>query len=1055
MNKLRRSRKICLLSFTVLVLPVLAGQHAAWALDPRKALTQYAQDVWQIEHGLPSNSINAIVQTRDGYLWLATDNGLARFDGVRFVVFNKANTPALRSNVITTLFEDRHGALWIGTTAGLVRFKNGRWTVYTTDDGLSDNQANALCEDREGNLWIGTEQGGVIRFANGRFTVYTQGLASSHVRAILLDRRGTLWVGTSGGLSRFHEGRFITYTTREGMPPGGVEALSEDREGTLWIGAEAGLIWLKDGKVISVSRDGSSPRTWRTMIHDREGNLWIGTYGEGLYRFSRGLWSRLTVREGLSDDRILSLYEDREGSLWIGTRGGLNRLKDERVTAYTTREGLPDQWVYSVCEGRDGSLWIGTRGGLARWKEGMLTTYTTANGLPSNVVRALHVDRKGNLWIGTDGGGLARWREGRFIVYGRRQGLMSDRIYAVYEDRNGRLWVGTYGQGLYQLKDGTFIGFTLEENRVRRADLGTSPQGFVRVIYEDRQGTLWIGTRRGLFRMKGEDGTFFGAQQQGLSPGALVTAFYEDEEGTLWIGTYGGGLNRFRDGRVIAYTTDHGLPDNVIYQILEDGQGNLWMSSNRGIFRVSRRELNDLAHGKIASVTPVVYGTGDGMKSPECNGGNQSAGCKTRDGRLWFPTTNGVVVVDPARLRKNTLPPPVVIESIRADKRPIDLRESVEIPPGTRELEISYTALSLLDPEKVRFTYRLDGFDDHRIEAGTRRVAYYTNLPPGRYRFRVIASNNDGVWNETGAAVELHLEPHFYQTRWFLALAVVLLALLGSSIYIWRVRQVRAHERELEKLVAERTRELAELNRTLEERVREGIKALAESERLAAYGEMVAGVAHEVRNPLFALQAAAYVLKRKCGTTCGRPEVQAQVDLIERETNRLSRLMKDLLDFARPRELVLTDTNPLSLLQEAVEIYRAEYTPTFPRIVLEAPSDLPPIRVDRSRLVQVIVNLIANAARHARGVTTVTLSVEPPRNGQLCLRVRNDGAGIPPDILPRIFEPFFTTGKGSGLGLAIARRLITEHGGTIAVQSDPDRGTTFTICLPVTADEHR
>ncbi|MCX7753491.1 MAG: ATP-binding protein [Blastocatellia bacterium] len=1039
----------------ILLLTIWAGIRTAWALDPRKALTQYAQDVWQIEHGLPSNSIAAILQTRDGYLWLATDNGLARFDGVRFTVFNKSNVPALTSNSITALVEDRDGALWIGALDGLVRFKNGQWTVYTTRDGLSDNRVVSLAEDREGNLWIGTDTGGVNRLRNGQLTVYAQqqGLASNRVQAMYVDGRGTLWIGTSGGLSRFREDRFITYSAKDGLPAGSVEAFSEDSEGALWIGTKEGLIRFKDGKFSSMSKATSSPRTPRAIIHDREGNLWVGTYGEGLYRFSRGVWSRLSVRDGLSDDRVLSLYEDREGSLWVGTRGGLNRFKDERVTAYTAREGLPDQWVHSVCEDHDGSLWIGTRGGLARWQEGMLITYTTEQGLPSNVVRALHMDRKGNLWIGTDGGGLARWREGRFIVYGRKYGLMSDRVYAIYEDRNGDLWIGTYGQGLYQLKDGKFIGFTLESNQLRRVSPGTRPQGFVRVIYEDRQGNLWVGARRALFRLKGDNATSY-AYQEGFSAGELVTSFHEDDEGTLWIGTYGGGLNRFRDGKFTVYTTDHGLPDNVIYQILEDGQGNLWMSSNRGIFRVSRKELNDLAQGKIASVTPLVYGTADGMKSPECNGGNQSAGCKTRDGRLWFPTTKGVVVIDPARLRTNSLPPPMAIERVAADGRAIDLTETVQVPPGKGELEIGYTALSFLDPQKVRFKYKLEGFDEDWVEAGTRRVAYYTNLPPGQYRFRVIACNNDGVWNETGAAVELHLKPHFYQTRWFLALVVLLLASLGPSIYLLRVRQLRARERELEKLVAERTRELAELNRTLEERVQEGIKALAERERIAAYGEMVAGVAHEVRSPLFALQAAAYVIRRHCETICKHPDVQTQVTLLERETNRLSRLMNDLLEFAKPRELLLTATDPLSLLHEAVESYRAEHNPTSPQIVVEAPANLPPIQADRSRLVQVIVNLIANAARHARGVTTVTLSVDPVSDGRLCFRVHNDGAAIAPEILPRIFEPFFTTGKGSGLGLAIARRLVSEHGGTISVESEPGRGTTFTICLPLTTDEH-
>jgi ligand-binding sensor domain-containing protein/signal transduction histidine kinase len=1039
----RRRRIIGLAAFVLIV----KGAPVTEALDPRRVITQYAHEVWQMEQGLPSNSIRAILQTRDGYLWLGTDNGLVRFDGVQFTVFDKKNAAALVSNGITALLEDRHGALWIGTSGGLIRFKDGKWTAYTRRDGLSDNQVRSLGQDREGNLWIGTETGGVNRFREGKFTVYRQseGLAYNRVNVIYEDRRGALWIGTMGGLSRFQDGRFTSYTTTEGLPHKNVGAISEDREGNLWVGTDGGLVRFRDGKFSLVSKESHSTRSLRAMIHDREGNLWVGTYGGGVYRFSRGAWSRLTVKEGLSDDRVLSLYEDREGSLWVGTQGGLNRLKDTRVTAYTTREGLPDHWVHSVLEDRTGNLWIGTRRGLARWTEGMLTTYTTADGLPSNVIRALYEDRKGNLWIGTDGGGLARWRDGRFAVYGKKQGLMSDRVYALYEDRSGTLWIGTYGQGLYQLKDGRFIGFSLEEGGLRRVGPGMGPpRGFVRVIYEDRQGALWIGTRRGLYRLKEGNDTFY-TTRDGLSPGELVTSFHEDEDGTVWIGTYGGGLNRFRDGRFTVYTTDHGLPDNTIYQILDDGRGNLWMSSNRGIFRISKKELNDCARGQIASVVSVVYGTADGMKSAECNGGNQSAGCKTRDRRLWFPTTKGVVVVDPANIRTNALPPPVAIEQVIVDKKSIAPDGRAEAPPGRGELEVRYTALSLLDPSKVRFKYRLEGYDENWVEAGSRRIAYYTNIPPGRYRFRVIACNNDGVWNDAGAHVEFTLAPHFYQTRVFSVLVGVFLIALGPSIYLLRVRQLKARQRELETLVAARTKGLTELNRTLEQRVQEGIRKLAESERMAAYGEVVAGVAHEVRNPLFALQAVAYVIGRECGT---HPKVQTQVNLLERETKRLTRLMNDLLEFARPRELLPVRTDPRELLREAVETYRAEHPGASPEIVVEDSSNLPPIHVDRTRLVQIIVNLIANAATHAQGVTKVTLSVAVESDGQVCLRVHDDGAGIPPEILPRIFEPFFTTGKGSGLGLAIARRLVTEHGGTIRVESEPGKGTVFTICLP-------
>jgi len=813
---------------------------AAQGLNPELAITQYSHRAWKpepVEGALPQHSVFSIRQTHDGYLWLATQEGLARFDGVRFKVFNAQNTGQLRHNDVWTLLEDLDGALWIGTRGGgLTRLKDGVFVNFGREQGLSDDTIQALWQTADGSLWIGTRGGGLNRYKEGVVTVFTakDGLSSNIIYALYGDRDGNLWIGTDGGgVSLLRDGAFTTLTTKQGLSDNTVYAFLQDRDGTVWIGTSAGLNRWRDGRITVFGKhDGLSNDNIRSLYQDRDGNLWIGTDGGGLNRYARGRFTALTTRDGLSNDNVGAIYEDREGSLWIGTdAGGLNRLKDNKFVSYGTPEGLVDNNARTVIEDHDGALWIGTWEGLARYHEGRFTSYTTRDGLSNNVVLSLAVGRDGAVWAGTLAGGLNRLQGGRFTHYGKAQGLSRGWVLALLEDRNGTLWAGTRSGGLNRLDNGRFRSFTTADG------LGAND---VRYLLEARDGGLWIATLGGgLNRYK--DGAFTAlTRRDGLSSD-LVLSVHEEADGTLWIGTFGGGLNRLKDGKVTAYTTRDGLLDDSVYQILDDGR-HLWLSSNHGVARIGKQELDDFAAGRSGRLQPATFGISDGMRSAECNGAHQPAGWKTRDGRLWFPTIQGITSVHPGRMPMNALPPPVVIEELRVNGRGVPLGEGIELPPGRSRMDFQFTALSLLAPEKVQFRYRLEGYDDDWVQGGSGRSASYTNLPPGRYTFRVAASNNDGVWNEQGAALTFEQTPYFYQRRAFYAVYALALALAvaaGMRLQRRRVRQLQARERELLQLMYER--QVAEdalktANRTLEQRVVELARAQAEREGVAYAG---------------------------------------------------------------------------------------------------------------------------------------------------------------------------------------------------------------------------
>ncbi len=779
----------------------------SFALDPNKALYQYLHAAWLAGEGLPQASINAVIQTRDGYIWLGTQEGLVRFDGIRFTVFDKSNTPALKGNHIAVLFEDSKGSLWIGTAQGLTRFKDGEFTLYTTENGLPGNMIKSICGDRQGNTWIGCGSW-VSHFKDETFVSFTakDGIPGE-IAHIYEDRQGDLWIGTQGnGLFRWKDKKLSSYTAKDGLSGHVINSIYEDRQGNLWIGAQDGLYHWQDGKFTTyTTKDGLSSNIIYSLHEDRQENLWIGTYGGGLCRWSNGKFSSFTTKQGLTDDIVVAITTDREGSLWIGTYNGLNRLQDGKFTTLTLKDGLPWERLYTVFEDTHGCLWMSTNGGgLIRWKNGKSSAFTKKEGLPGNEITFLGEDKEKNLWIGTFGKGIIRIKDGKFTTYSTKDGLSDNVVTAMGEDSQGMIWIGTMGGGINWFQKGKIIPAPISGNQTINN---------VKRLHEDRNGGMWIGAiRGGLFRWHNGKLTHF-TTKYGLS-GNRVLSIYEDNEGTIWIGYYDGGLNRWKNNQFTTYTSKDGLFNDTVYQILEDGKENLWMSCNKGIFTVSKKKLNAFAEGKISKISCISYDKNDGMISSECNGGSSPAGCKTRDGKLCFPTEKGLVIIDPENINLNEVQPSVVVEDILVDTRIIPLArgKKIQLSPGAKEFEIHYTALSFQVPKKVKFKYRLEGFNDDWVEADTRRTAYFTNIPPGDYRFRVIACNNDGLWNQEGAYIDFYLQPYFYQTVWFYLLLGLSVLLSGFGFYGFRVKQLKKREAELERMVEERTHQLEKLS---------------------------------------------------------------------------------------------------------------------------------------------------------------------------------------------------------------------------------------------------
>jgi ligand-binding sensor domain-containing protein/signal transduction histidine kinase len=1019
-------------------LAVVAAVSAApaQALDPKRRLTQYIHEVWSVKHGLPHNSVRAVVQDHQGYLWIATRKGLLRFDGQSF-------TPIpLEPNDVLSLGTASEG-VWVGTSkpGHVYLVRNGAVAAHYHDEALARTKIEKLYEDQAGRLWIGTEHG-LYRVEGGRIEAVPLAGDTPTVIAIVGDGSGGVWIGARSGLFHWTAEGLEHYTTRDGLAGDDVRSLVKDATGALWIGVRSfGLTRWRDGVFDRFGVAAGLPDgTVFALTVDGDGILWIGT-GKGLVRFYDGRILPGPAPKGIAADLIEDVYVDQERGLWISTQDrGLHRLRDGAIFAYGREEGLPAERIWSVQLDGD-AFWIGTDEGITRWREGESggTVIPIRNCEGEGRVSVVFVDSRGTVWLG------ARGRVFRMTPGGTPRPVDLGGVFecwpvdSIAEDARGAMWIASRDVGLVRLMGSEIRVYT---------DADGLPGTGVRIIRRLRDGTLWAGTTHGAARLKDDRWVSEGGPRD-------IMTMLEDRDGTLWVGTASHGLYRHAKDW-LSLSTEQGLPTDQVLAIEEDSHGYVWVMCEKGVYRVNKREFVAAAEGRVALPATRLYGETDGMRSLIPFGSREPGVEKTEDGRIWFATPNGLAIVDPERLLVNTMRPPAVIEAVLRNGQVVAGHGAgpMEFPAGTANYDFHYTALSLVAQDRAVFQYQLEGIDEDWVDAGSRRRAYYAQLPPGSYTFRVRAQNEDGYWSEKPGVFQFRQRPFFHQTPSFYVTCAVALLLAGAGFNILRVRRMAVQQVRLTRLVDERTaqldrakQQLEEANHGLEKRVAEGIEALREAERMAAYGQMIAAVAHEVRHPVFALQAAAYVLR---DTLPDDAAVGSQLRTLDSETRRLNALMTDLLEFGKPAVLQRSPAHARELFDEAADFFRAEGF-TIP-VDIEIAPDTPDAVLDRFRVVQALLNLMRNAALHATGLTHITLHAGTTTcegTAALRLTVRDDGAGMAPEYLTRIFEPFVTGGKGTGLGLAIVRRLAVAHGGEATVESTPGRGSAFHLDFPV------
>jgi ligand-binding sensor domain-containing protein/two-component sensor histidine kinase len=963
---------------------------ALFALDPHKAFSQYTRTVWTQADGLPQDTIRRITQTTDGYLWLGTEEGLARFDGYDFTDFTKANSP-LPSNSITYLAAGQNGTLWIGTSSGLARYRDGSFTIYTVREGLPDNAISSVFEDHNGTLWI-TAGTRLCRLDGTKVTVFpAEQLAPIQaVRVAYEDRQNTMWFAGVGGLVRLENKRLVAVLGPEYLDGSIPIVLSGDRSDNLWLSGTKGVICRsKDGGLRKFdSSDGLPDQVIRALWVGPDGSVWTGSTG-GLSR----LQGNRFVSSGLgdrNDSEIRVLYGDREGDLWIGTNSGLNRLRDGKITMYGRTEGMPSDEPLTVHQDRGGDVWVGYNGpGLMDIRDGKPHVYTTEHGLPSNGINVIRESRNGDLLVGTRSG-LSRMHGAVFTNYLLPDPLDRRGVFDTLEDRHGNLWAAGPG-GVFTMVGGKF------ENVLPGGPLVNDTAV---ALSEALDGSIWAGTfGNGLWRLDRQDERRF-SRAEGLQSDQIRSLF-QDPDGTLWIGTFGGGLIALRNGVFFSYTEKDGLLSDNVSHVEDGGDGSLWLATTRGICRVSKAQLLDFTSGKIKMLTPVNYTVQDGLRSVECAPGYPVAGggTRTRDGHLWLPTSRGLAVIDPGEEahEQASVAPRLMLQEITVDGQKIELHRATRLGPGTSHIQFRYVGIHLSAPERVRYAYKLDGLDKNWTTAGTRRVIDYTGLPHGTYRFLVQAMLPGQSPSEM--SYDLEILPHLYERKSFLWLCLGFFLTSIYGLYELRLKQMRSR---FSVILEERARMAREIHDTL------------------AQGFI--GITRQ-------LDAITKRMKDQ------DPIAQQHLEVAQKMARHsLTEAMRAVMDL---RAAELENSDLVSALTSATREWTAQ---TGVTCEIDVSETLPKLSGDiEHNVIRISQEAVTNALKHA-GANKIRIHLRTGP-GKLLITVHDNGRGF------ELSRAFVTT--GGHFGLLGMRERAQRLGGELDLVSEPGAGTQVEVSIPL------
>ena len=1060
------------------------GAFLTYGMNPNLTFPPYKVTHWGHEQGLPQVTISTVIQTRDGYLWVGTQNGLARFDGFQFKVFDSETEPLLTSDSIGHLAEGPDGTLWIGTQRGLAYYYKGEFGRASIDAALDSTPIDALTVTKSGRVWIACHSGIFFLEDGGWREIKPQNGEVLEVKVLLSGLDDRVWMGTEQGLRYLDGDQAFRVSGDNALNGHLVRALFQDRKGALWVGGRGfGLARFNSGKLTVFPVPKHTEFELLSIGEDRDGQLWLGTMDKGLVGFKNEAFQFFRDQETWVHGEVRTLMADDEGNLWVGTRTGLKQMRERVYNRIDHGQGLAGEMVWSVYEGSDGSLWAATGGsGAVRFKNGRAEIFGEAQGLSSNMATTVLGDGNGSVWVGTRQG-LSRIRKGRIRNFSVRHGLPGNYIRALLADRRGWLWVGTRN-GLAIRRAGHFA-------TVR--DFPVAGVKAIRTIIETTAGEILVGTGNGVFRWDGQGIVKF-APLEGLE-GRSCPAIFQDGDGDIWFGTYDYGLFRLRDGRLSSITKKDGLFANIIFAILEDDRGNLWMSTYRGFFKTPKVQIHDVMVGKRERIVCQAFGSHREEAFGECSGGVSPAAWRRRNGTLVFPGSKGVLLIDPARASRVPVMPKIIVESLEVDGRKQFPKDGFHLNSKSHQLKFDFTGVTFQDADKLQFEVRLDPLEPNWHAMGIHRQKAYVDIPPGHYQFSVRAANADGYWVGLPTKLNFFMAPKFYETDFFLLVCLVAAGLLLAGGHQLRLRKSESRRLRLEKLVQARTQALEASNRELQT-VHE---RLVRAAHYAGKAEIATDVLHSVGNALNSVVVSTSILQdrtqrlkvdlyekliplfeeykgrlddflivdprgKKVLPTMGkmgralskyRQQMLDEIAGLQKMVHHIMRIIRDqqrYADMGMHFEVVALD----EIIAEALEL-QAGLVQTAD---VELKTEIEPgimIRVPKIAFLQVLVNLIKNACeasvRTKVGPRKVLLSAWLKDPGWVHLEISDSGTGIAEGDITRIFRQGYTTKPGAnGFGLHFCGNVISELKGQISVRSDgAGQGATFHLELPVVA----